>query len=110
MTNGTDFLLPFVFVPTHPLRDNPLVSDLYSLSPSQIVMYTTEVCSDCRRAKAFFEAHHIAFVQVGIEGDERATRFVAEINRGFHSVPTIVFPDGSILVEPTWDELQAKIS
>jgi mycoredoxin len=110
MTNGTGSLLPFVFVPTHPLRDNPFMSDLYSLFPSRIVMYTTEVCSDCRRAKAFFEARHISFVQVGIEGDKRATRFVAEINHGFHSVPTIVFPDGSILVEPTWDELQAKFN
>ncbi len=86
------------------------MSDLYSLSPSRIVMYTTEVCSDCRRAKAFFEAHQVSFVQVNIEGDDRATSFVAGVNHGFHSVPTIVFPDGSILVEPTWDELQAKFN
>ena len=110
MTNGTGPLMPFVFVSAPSVCDNPFMNDLYSLSPSQIVMYTTEVCSDCRRAKAFFEARHISFVQVGIEGDERATRFVAEINHGFHSVPTIVFPDGSILVEPTWDELQAKFN
>jgi mycoredoxin len=71
-------------------------------------MYTTEVCSDCRRAKAFFEANHIEYVQVMLEGDDQATQFVAEINNGYHSVPTIIFPDGSILVEPTWEELKAK--
>jgi mycoredoxin len=86
------------------------MTDLYSHSPSQIVMYTTEVCSDCRRAKAYFEANHVSFVQVGLEGDERATQFVAEINHGYHSVPTIVFPDGDVLVEPTWEELKAKLS
>ena len=86
------------------------MSDLYTFSPSQIVMYTTEVCSDCRRAKAFFEANNIAFMQVMIEGNEQATRFVAEINHGYHSVPTIIFPDGTILVEPSWEELRAKFN
>jgi mycoredoxin len=86
------------------------MSDRYSLTPSQIVMYTTEVCSDCRRAKAFFEANRISFLQVGLEGDQQATQFVEEINHGYHSVPTIIFPDGTILVEPSWEELRAKIN
>lgn len=84
------------------------MDDLYSRSPSQIVMYTTGVCGDCWRAKRFFEANGISFLQVGIEGDEQATRFVAEVNNGFHSVPTIIFPDGAVLVEPTWDDLRKK--
>ena len=84
------------------------MNDLYSLSPSQIVMYTTDICGDCRRAKAFFEANQISFVQIKIEGDPQATKFGAEINHGYHSVPTIVFPDGSVLVEPTWEELRKK--
>ena len=83
--------------------------DLYNLSPSQIVMYTTRVCADCWRAKAFFEANGISFLQVGIEGDEEATRFVSELNHGFHSVPTIIFPDGAVLVEPSWDDLRKKL-
>jgi len=86
------------------------MSDLYTHSPSQIVMYTTEVCSDCRRAKAFFEANKISFVQVAIEHDSRATQFVAELNHGYHSVPTIIFPDGTVLVEPSWEELKAKLT
>ncbi len=85
------------------------MDDIYSLTPSQIVMYTTKVCADCMRAKAFFEANKISYLQIGIEGDEEATRFVSEINQGFHSVPTIVFPDGAILVEPTWEELRRKL-
>lgn len=86
------------------------MSDLYNLTPSQIVMYSTEYCGDCRRAKMYFETNDIPFLQVLLEGDERATRFVAEINRGAHRVPTIVFPDGSILVEPTWEELRTKFN
>jgi len=85
------------------------MDDLYTLSPSQIVMYTTQVCGDCLRAKAFFQANNIKFLQIGIENDQRAAEFVSEINRGLHSVPTIIFPDGSVLSEPTWEELKEKI-
>lgn len=86
------------------------MSDLYTTAPSQIVIYTTEYCSDCLRAKKFFEMHNIPYLPVGLEGNREATEFVLRINKGYKSVPTIVFPDGSILVEPNWDELKAKFS
>jgi len=85
------------------------MNDFYSLTPSQIVMYTTKECSDCLRVKAFFDANHFTFLQIGLEGDERAMEFVAEINHGYHRVPTIVFPDGTVLCEPTWKELREKL-
>jgi mycoredoxin len=47
---------------------------------------------------------------VGLEGDAEATDFVIRINNGYKSVPTIVFPDGAVLVEPDWEELKAKFS
>ena len=86
------------------------MSDLYTTQPSQIVMYATEYCSDCHRAKAFFEANGIKYLRVGIEGNEEATQFIMNLNNGHQSVPTIVFPDGDVLVEPDWKELRAKIS
>ena len=86
------------------------MNDLYTLKPSQIVMYTTEYCSDCYRAKAFFEANGIKYLRVGLESNEEATEFVINVNHGNRSVPTIIFPDGAILVEPSWKELRAKTS
>jgi mycoredoxin len=82
----------------------------YTLTPTQIVMYATEYCSDCLRAKKFFEANEIQHLRVGLEGNEEATEFVIQLNKGYRSVPTIVFPDGSILVEPSWEELRAKLT
>ena len=82
----------------------------YSLTPPQITMYTTEFCSDCMRAKAFFEAHHISYVGIRLEENPEATEFVMKLNNGYKSVPTIIFPDGSVLVEPGWEELKAKFS
>jgi mycoredoxin len=58
------------------------------MQPSQIVMYATEYCSDCRRAKAFFEANRINYLRVGIEGDEEAAKFIMTLNNGYQSVPT----------------------
>ena len=81
---------------------------LHSRNPAQIVMYTTQYCSDCRRAKAFFEANGIPYVPISIEGNHEATEFVMRMNNGYKSVPTIIFPDGSVLVEPSWQELKEK--
>jgi mycoredoxin len=86
------------------------MNDLYTSTPTQIVMYATEYCSDCVRAKKFFETNKIPHLRVGLEGNSEATEFVLKINKGYRSVPTIVFPDGSILVEPDWEELKAKFS
>jgi mycoredoxin len=86
------------------------MDDLYTTAPTQIVIYTTEYCSDCMRAKKFFESNNIPHLRVGLEGNSKATEFVMQVNNGYRSVPTIVFPDGSILVEPNWEQLKAKFS
>ena len=86
------------------------MTDLCTLSPSQIVLYTTDYCSDCVRAKKFFETYNIPYLRVALEGNADATEFVLQVNNGYRSVPTIVFPDGSVLVEPAWDELKTKFS
>jgi mycoredoxin len=86
------------------------MNDLYTTAPAQIVMYTTEYCSHCLRVKKFFEVNNIPHLRVGLEGNTEATDFVMKVNNGYQSVPTIVFPDGSVLVEPAWEELKAKFS
>jgi mycoredoxin len=85
-----------------------ITTDHYNLYPSQIVVYTTRSCPDCNRAKQFLERNNISYLPVMLEGDEEAARFVLRINNGYQSVPTIVFPDGFILVEPSWEELRAR--
>lgn len=75
-----------------------------------IKMYVTPWCGDCRIAKRWFDAHDIPYEYINIEEDDKAAEFVVRVNRGMRSVPTIVFPDGSILVEPTTRELASKFS
>lgn len=85
-------------------------TDLYSLNPAQIVMYSVEWCPDCRRAKFFFKRKNIEVLEVDVNTDKKAEVFVKELNNGFRSVPTIIFPDGSKMVEPSSADLEAKFS
>ncbi|MGZ3617570.1 MAG: mycoredoxin [Ktedonobacteraceae bacterium] len=81
-----------------------------SSNEQTIKMYVTTWCGDCRMAKRWFDARGIAYESINIEEDDQAAEYVSHVNRGFKSVPTIVFPDGSILVEPSQRELASKFS
>jgi mycoredoxin len=52
----------------------------------------------------------VPFTEINIAHDEEAVALVERINNGRRSVPTIVFPDGSALTEPSNAELMAKLS
>lgn len=84
-----------------------LVSTEPSTRASSIIMYATRWCGDCRRAKRWFDAHHLSYEVIDIDRDQAAAAYVMQVNQGMRSVPTIVFPDGSVLVEPTVRELDA---
>jgi mycoredoxin len=75
-----------------------------------ITMYTTSWCGDCRRAKRLFAAWNVPFTEVDIEEDEAAAELVLRVNAGQRSVPTILFPDGTKLVEPSNAALEAKLA
>lgn len=76
--------------------------------PEQICVYGTDWCPDTARARKCLEKLGIEYTWHNIDKDKDACAFVEEINKGNRSVPTILFPDGSILVEPSDAELQKK--
>ncbi len=89
------------------------MSELTTKTPQtgeKIKMYVTTWCGDCRFAKRWLDAHGIAYEAINIEEDEHAAEVVKRVNGGMQSVPTIIFPDGSVLVEPGARELAAKFS
>jgi glutaredoxin len=79
------------------------------LNRGEIVVYATRWCFDCKRSEKFLRRNHIDFRRVDIDQDSRGEEFVLEVNNGSRSVPTIVFPDGSMLVEPSNKELASKL-
>lgn len=74
----------------------------------KILMYGTVWCGDTIRAKRLFEKYKVDFDWINIDKDPEGVQRVKEINNGYKSVPTIIFPDGSILVEPDDEILKNK--
>jgi mycoredoxin len=66
-----------------------------------LTMYTTQWCAFCRRLKGQLATDGIEIVEVDIEADPEAADYVMAVNGGFQTVPTIVFPDGSALTNPS---------
>jgi len=78
-------------------------------SHSNITVYGTTWCPDCKRAKQFLGDQRIHYQWVNIELDSEAMAYVERVNRGRRIVPTIVFPDGVILAEPSNAELARQL-
>lgn len=76
---------------------------------TRIVMYGTPWCGDCRRARRIFDEQRIAYDYIDIEQHEEGRQIVERLNNGYQSVPTIIFPDGSVLTEPSSAILLAKL-
>lgn len=74
-----------------------------------IRVYGASWCPDCRRAKRFLGDQRISFEWHDIEVDPDGVRVVQERNGGNNIIPTIVFPDGSHLSEPSNEELAEKL-
>ncbi|HMO58278.1 MAG TPA: glutaredoxin domain-containing protein [Roseiflexaceae bacterium] len=79
------------------------------MSNPAITMYGTPWCGDCRRVRRLFDEHQIGYSYIDIEQDDKARQYVIDVNRGNQSVPTIIFPDGSVLVEPSNSTLKQKL-
>ncbi len=79
------------------------------MNPAGIVMYSTSWCPDCRRARRVLESARVDYLDVDIERDPHAAKFVMQLNGGNRSVPTILFPDGTSLVEPGNEDLTRKL-
>ena len=74
-----------------------------------IIMYGTTWCPDCSLDTRGLEHTKVPYTWINIEEDHAARLSVQETNGGYMRVPTILFPDGSVLVEPGNRELEAKL-
>jgi mycoredoxin len=75
----------------------------------QIIMYGTDWCPDCVRAKLVLRRLGVDYTYINTDKDPEAEQLVIEYNQGIRIVPTIFFPDGKALVEPSNKELTTKV-
>jgi mycoredoxin len=74
------------------------------------IMYTTPCCGYCRRLKSQLAREGIEISEVDIERDPAAAEHVMTVNGGYQTVPTIVFPDGSTLTNPSAKAVKQRIA
>jgi thioredoxin reductase (NADPH) len=79
------------------------------LSPATITVYSTVWCPDCKRTKKFLGEQRVPYENIDIEQEPSAMAFVEQVNHGMHIIPTVVFPDGTILTEPSNAQMADKL-
>jgi mycoredoxin len=75
-----------------------------------LTMYSTPWCGHCKRLKGALENEGIEFREVDIEQDPAAADYVMSVNGGFQTVPTVVFPDGSAMTNPSAAQVKERLS
>ncbi len=76
---------------------------------TSIILYGTPWCGDCKRSRMFLDQNDVNYEYVDISENQEAAEKVEKINGGLRSVPTILFPDGTVLTEPPNHELQTAL-
>ena len=79
------------------------------MAEQDIRVYGAPWCPDCKRSKQFLNEHRIPYEWHDIDQDSAAREYVVKANNGRRTVPTILFPDGFMLVEPSNAELADKL-
>lgn len=78
-------------------------------SSARILVYGNEYCPGVPPVRSLLRRAGVDYQYVSISLNRAARQRVLEINRGNASVPTLVFPDGSTLTEPSLAELTARL-
>ena len=76
---------------------------------AEIQVYGAPWCPDCRSSKKFLGEHRVEYDWIDIDQDADGLRFVEELQNGGRTIPTVIFPDGSHLLEPSNEELAVKL-
>lgn len=87
------------------MADNP---DFYNQKPSKLVVYSASWCPDCKRTKKLLDEKKVEYLDIDIGKDNDAFIFVEKLTRRVR-IPTLVFPDGTIMIEPPNEDLSHKL-
>jgi mycoredoxin len=77
---------------------------------SMLTVYSTTWCGYCVRLKKMLDREGIQYDEVNIEEDEAAAELVENVNGGNRTVPTVVFPDGKALTNPSIDQVKQALA
>lgn len=75
----------------------------------QIILFGTDGCHDCQRAKKILEENKIEYEYINLEKNPECIETMLRINGDLQLTPTILFPDGRVLSEPSDEELKKAL-
>ncbi len=75
-----------------------------------LTIYTTSYCRFCRRLRTHLERAGIAYTDVDVEQDPAAADYVESVNGGNRITPTVRFPDGTTMTNPTIAEVKKQLA
>jgi mycoredoxin len=90
-----------------PSRDRDISINI--MKKKKIKFYGATWCGDCHRSMSYLDEKHVEYEYINIEEVPRAAEEVERINKGMQSIPTIIFPNGKILVEPSNEQLEKAL-
>jgi mycoredoxin len=79
------------------------------MAEKKIILYGTPACPTIPSVRNVLQRADADFEYVDIYKVLEARERVREINHGYESVPTLVFPDDSTLTEPSAGDLKTKL-
>lgn len=85
-------------------------TDSDSTSNATVTMYSTVWCGYCIRLKSQLTREGISYVDVDIERNSEAADLVMSVNGGNQTVPTVVFPDGSAMSNPSLAQVKERLA
>ena len=94
-------------------RDDAAVTDSPATPPESpddaLIVYGTAWCGDCHRARRFLDRNNVSYRWVDADEVAGAAAVIMAVNKGRRTVPTLVFPDGTTMSEPSNAELARKL-
>ena len=75
----------------------------------RLILYTSRFCGHSLSVEHLLRENVIPAEIVNIDGDAEARARLVELNGGYASVPTLIFPDGTHLTEPSLRRLREKL-
>ncbi|MDD3472944.1 MAG: glutaredoxin domain-containing protein [Syntrophaceae bacterium] len=74
----------------------------------ELTVYGATWCPDAKRTRKFLDTNNINYTWFDVDQDPKNKEFVIKTNGRF-VIPTVIFEDGTILTEPSDEELAQKL-
>lgn len=79
------------------------------ISTDRLVLYGRPGCSSVTSVRRLLDEAGVVYNYLDIRQDAEAAARLRQLTGGYESVPTLVFPDGSVLVEPWVGALRKRL-